>query len=200
MLKAPAVPPAGPRSPSPGSTRQPAAAGAAAASRAAGARARAADDELAEATLEAIERCRRGDWLLGLPALARIAEGDERHGALPGLVYSYLGYGIALRQQRIQDGLKLCQHAVKLEFYRAESLLNLARTQLLARQRRAAVRSVADGLRLEPDNAALLELQRELGVRKSTALSFLPRSHPVNLLLGRLRHLFRRRPPAASGD
>ncbi|MDP9121728.1 MAG: hypothetical protein M3O15_10255, partial [Acidobacteriota bacterium] len=90
---------------------------------------------MSEATRAAIEACRRGNWKEGLPALARIAEDDGRSGALPALVYSYLGYGIASRQQRVQEGLKLCQHAVKLEFYQAESYLNLARTQLLAGNR-----------------------------------------------------------------
>jgi uncharacterized protein HemY len=137
---------------------------------------------------DAIERCRRGAWKEGLPALARIAENDERQGALPALVYSYLGYGIALRQQRIQEGLKLCQHAMKLEFYQAENYLNLARTQLLARQRRAAVRTVASGLRVEPDHTQLLELRREMGVRRSPVLPFLRRTNPLNLLLGRIRH------------
>jgi tetratricopeptide (TPR) repeat protein len=144
--------------------------------------------ELTDAMRDAIDRCRRGGWKDGLPALARIAEQEERPGLLPGLVYSYLGYGIALRQQRVQEGLKLCQHAVKLEFYQAESYLNLARTQLLAGQRRAAVRTVAQGLQIEPDHAQLLEVRSELGLRKSPVLPFLSRSNPLNLLLGRLRH------------
>jgi tetratricopeptide (TPR) repeat protein len=145
-------------------------------------------NELTEAMRDAIDLCRRGGWKEGLPALARIAEREERPGALPALVYSYLGYGIALRQQRVQEGLKLCQHAVKLEFFQAESYLNLARTQLLAGQRRAAVRTVAQGLKIEPDHARLLEVRRELGLRKRPVLPFLSRSNPLNLLLGRLRH------------
>ena len=142
---------------------------------------------------EAIERCRRGAWKDGVATLARIAEQDERQGALPALVYSYLGYGIALLQQRRQEGIKLCQHAVKLEFYQAENYVNLARTLLLAGQRRNAVRAVADGLKIEPDNPQLLALRGEVGVRKRPVLSFLNRSNPLNLLLGRLRHALRRR-------
>lgn len=145
--------------------------------------------DLTDAMRDAIERCRRGGWREGLPALARIAEQEVRPGALPALVYSYLGYGIALRQQRLSEGLKLCQHAVKMEFYQAENYLNLARTQVLAGHRRAAVRAVADGLKIEADNEQLLELQHELGLRKRPVLSFLSRSNPINWLLGRIRHL-----------
>jgi hypothetical protein len=87
--------------------------------------------------------------------------------------------------------LKLCQHAVKMEFYQAENYLNLARTLLLAGHRRPAVRAVADGLKVEPDNGQLLELQHEIGLRKRPVLSFLSRSNPINSLLGRIRHLLR---------
>ena len=147
--------------------------------------------ELTDAMRDAIERCRRGAWREGLPALARIAEQEARPGALPALVYSYLGYGIALRQQRLSEGLKLCQHAVKMEFYQAENYLNLARTQVLAGHRRAAVRAVADGLRIEPDNEQLLALQHELGLGKRPVLLFLSRSNPINTLLGRVRHFIK---------
>ncbi|HXO30620.1 MAG TPA: hypothetical protein VOA80_24980 [Thermoanaerobaculia bacterium] len=147
---------------------------------------------MTDAMRDAIERCRRGGWREGLPALARIAEQETRPGALPALVYSYLGYGIALRQQRLSEGLKLCQHAVKMEFYQAENFLNLARTLVLGGHRRAAVRALADGLKVEPDNEQLLELQHEMGLRKRPVLSFLSRSNPINSLLGRIRHLVHR--------
>jgi tetratricopeptide (TPR) repeat protein len=152
---------------------------------------RAAAD-LPEAMSQGIEACRKGAWNLGLPILARIAEDEQRSAALPALVYSYLGYGVALRQQRIEEGLRLCLHAVKLEFYQAESYLNLARTQLLAHNRQAAIRAVKAGLKIEKDNEALLELYRELGMRRGVVLPFLSRSNPINLALGRLRHAFSR--------
>jgi|SRR5580693_761795 hypothetical protein len=151
-----------------------------------------ATDDLPAAVRAGIEACRRGLWDQGLPALARIAEDGQRSGSLPALVYSYLGYGVALRQQRVEEGLRLCRHAVKLEFYQAESYLNLARTQLLAHNRKAAVRAVRDGLHIEKDNEDLLALQRDLGVRRGPVLPFLDRSNPLNLLLGRLRHAITR--------
>jgi predicted Zn-dependent protease len=143
--------------------------------------------------LDAIEACRRGRWNEGLPLLARIAEEDERTAVLPALVYSYLGYGIALKQQRVQEGLKLCQHAIKLEFYQPESYLNLARTLLLAGNRRAAVKAIREGLHLDAENPALREvLEEELGERRTPVLGFLSRGNPINSLLGRIRHTLRR--------
>jgi len=57
------------------------------------------------------------------------------------------------------------------------------------------VRSIADGLKIEPDNEQLLKLQHEIGFRKRPVLSFLSRSNPINTLLGRIRHFVK--PPRA---
>lgn len=137
-----------------------------------------------------IERCRQGDWEVGLAFLGRIAEA-ERSAALPGLFYSYLGYGIALRQKRVQEGLRLCRHSVKVQFYEPENYVNLVRTLLLAGERPAAVRAVLDGLKVDRQHRELLELHKELGIRKSPVLPFLSRTNPLNQFLGRLRHSWR---------
>ena len=151
-----------------------------------------------------IDRCRRGDWETGLAFLGRVAEAD-RSSALPGLFYSYLGYGIALRQKRVQEGLKLCQHSVKVQFYEPENYVNLARTYLLAKDRPGAVRAVLEGLKVIRHHPTLLQLHKELGIRAQPVLPFLGRSNPLNQLLGRLRHSWRGDPPkevpaAPAGD
>lgn len=113
---------------------------------------------------------------------------------MPGLFYSYLGYGIALRDQRIQEGLKLCRHSVKVEFYQAENYVNLARTCLLARDRRGAIKAVREGLKIDRNHPGLLALHEDLGIRSLPVLTFLSRSNPLNVLLGRIRHAFRGQP------
>lgn len=134
-----------------------------------------------------IARCRQGDWETGLAFLGRIAESD-RSSVLPGLFYSYLGYGIALRQKRVQEGLKLCQHSVKIQFYEPENYVNLARTYMLAKDRPGAVRAVLGGLKVIRHHPTLLQLHQELGIRAQPVLPFLSRSNPLNQFLGRLRH------------
>ncbi|HEV2851912.1 MAG TPA: hypothetical protein VHC97_03820 [Thermoanaerobaculia bacterium] len=141
-----------------------------------------------------IESCRRGDWNEGLRYLGRIAEGDAGGSQLPGLFYSYLGYGIALCQKRVPEGLKLCQHSIKVEFYQAENYLNLARTCLLAQDRKGAVRAVRGGLKIDPQNPELLGLYQDLGIRSLPVLPFLDRRNPLNQILGRIRHAFRGSP------
>jgi uncharacterized protein HemY len=154
----------------------------------------AAQPDLSHVLRRGIERCRQGDWEVGLAYLGRIAEA-ERSSALPGLFYSYLGYGIALRQKRVQEGLKLCQHSVKVQFYEPENYVNLARTYLLAGERPAAVKTVLSGLKVVRQHPELLRLHRELGIRAQPVLPFLSRSNPLNQLLGRVRHAWQGDPP-----
>lgn len=136
-----------------------------------------------------IDCCRRGDWNEGLRHLGQIAEKGDT--GLPGVYYSYLGYGIALREKRVREGLQLCRHSVKVEFYQADNYHNLARTYVLARQRSAAVRTVLDGLKIDPHHPGLLVIRKELGIRSRPVLPFLDRGHALNQFLGRLRHAIR---------
>jgi len=140
-----------------------------------------------ESAVRGIDKCRRGEWAEGLGLLAEAVSSPLR-GSIPGLTYSYLGYGIAHREGRLQEGLTLCRHALKLEIFEPDNYVNLARTQLLARDRAAAVRTVREGLRVDRLNEDLLALKATLGVRRGPMLKFLPRKHPLNRALGRLRH------------
>jgi uncharacterized protein HemY len=141
-----------------------------------------------------IECCRRGDWNEGLRHLGQIAERREEGSGLPGLFYSYLGYGIALREQRVSEGLTLCRHSIKVEFYQVENYLNLARTCVLARDPKGAVRAVRDGLKIDPHHPELLVLYQDLGIRSLPVLPFLDRGNFLNQLLGRIRHAWRGSP------
>ena len=138
-----------------------------------------------------IALCREGDWDRGLQLLSRVAEGRSEGQELPGTVYSYLGYGVARYQRRIRDGFKLCEHAVKVQYYEPTNHMNLARVQLLMKDRRGAVSSIARGLKLDPNHRGLKELRVEIGVRKRPIIPFLSRTNPLNVFLGRLRHGFR---------
>jgi hypothetical protein len=120
-----------------------------------------------------------------------VAEAEEGKEGLPGLFYSYLGYGIAMRDRRVRDGLKLCRHSIEVEFFQAENYVNLARTYLLARDRKGAVKTVRAGLKIDRNNQALIVLYKELGIRSRPVLPFLDRSHPLNVFLGRVRHALR---------
>jgi tetratricopeptide (TPR) repeat protein len=153
-------------------------------------------EDIAIALHRGIECCRKEEWDQGLHYLGQIAQSGERSG-LPGLFYSYLGYGIARCQRRIEEGRKLCEHAIKVEFYQPENYLNLARTCLLTSDRDAAVRAIRRGLKIDPHSLELLALQRQVGLRGAPVLPFLSRSNLVNRILGRIRHVMRGQPGEA---
>ncbi len=140
-------------------------------------------------TQEGIDLCRQGSWRQGLDLLRKVAEADDRSTELPGLFYSFLGFGIARFDRRVREGIALCEHAVKREFYQPENYVNLARTYLLIDDRRRATDAVRAGLRIDPDHRELSELIAELGIRRPPVIPLLSRRNPLNHLLGKVRHV-----------
>lgn len=145
-----------------------------------------------ELAWQGIDLCRKGQWREGLDVLRRVADAKDSGVELPGVFYSYLGYGVARYDRQVREGLTLCEHAVKREFYQPENYLNLARTYLLAGNRRKAIDAVLAGRRIDRAHRGLAQLHRELGLRRRPVLSFLSRTHPLNRLLGRMRHDWKR--------
>lgn len=132
-----------------------------------------------------VDLCRAGQWDRGVSLLVRLA---EERSELPPVACSYLGYGLAQDRRRLREGVELCRHAAKQEFYQPEIMHNLARAELAAGHRMEAVRALEAGLKLDPDHRGLNELRREMGLRRSPILPFLARDNPLNILLGRIRH------------
>jgi hypothetical protein len=145
-------------------------------------------EDLQNLAAKGISACRDGDWTRGVALLGEAAAERGTGRELPGVVYSFLGYGIARYQKRIRDGLKLCEHAVKIQYYEPDNHLNLARVQLMTSDRRAAVASIARGLKLDPNHRGLKELRIEIGVRRRPVIPFLSRSNLFNQLFGKIRH------------
>lgn len=145
-------------------------------------------EEIHEIAMRGVASCRRGEWKAGLADLAHAAQADEGRKDLPGVFYSYLGYGIARFESRRKEGIALCKHAIKVEFYRGENYLNLAQTYLLVDNRTGAVRVLRKGLAVDPKNRTLRALLTELGLRRKPVLGFLDRAHPINVFLGKVRH------------
>ena len=144
--------------------------------------------ELNTAALRGVEACKAGKWKEGLAILGKIAEGDRQGLELTGTFYSYLGYGIARYERRVQEGLALCRHSIKVQFYEPENYVNLARVYLLKRNRRKAVEALNQALRLNANHPGARALAQEIGWRRSPVIPFLPRGNLLNRWLGKLRH------------
>ncbi len=138
-----------------------------------------------------LDLCRGQEFEQGYLLLRSITEENLPTRDLPGIFFSYLGYGVAAFEARYNDGVALCERAIEMEFYNPENHFNLARTYLLLGARRKAVSAIYGGLRVDSEYRPLLVLAHELGVRKSPVLSFLSRDNSLNRVLGRLRQSLR---------
>ncbi len=153
--------------------------------------------DLQTAATRAVDLCRQGKWKVGLEILGRIAELDRQGTELPGVFYSYLGYGIARFEGKGREGLALCRHAIKVQFYEPENYLNLARIYLLRNRRYRAVQALQRALKLNPRHGAAVQLAREIGLRRRPLIPFLPRGNFLNRYLGMLRHSLRQKKDGA---
>lgn len=100
---------------------------------------------------------------------------------------SYFGLCLALVKKQFSTSIKLCRHAADLEFYNGDHYANLARVYLAAGNRKRAVETAEQGLRLVPEHDYLLAVRASLGVRAKPAVPFLERSNPINVSLGHAR-------------
>ncbi len=100
---------------------------------------------------------------------------------------SYYGLGLALVERRFNKALELCRSAAKEEFFNPELYHNLARVHLAFGFKAEAIRYLRRGLMIDPANAPMSGKLRDLGERRRPVLSFLPRRHMFNRLLGRVR-------------
>jgi len=144
--------------------------------------------ELNQAAVRGVEACKRGQWKQGLAVLGKIAEADRQGAELNGQFYSFLGYGIARYERRVKEGLALCQHSIKVQFYEPENYVNLAKVHLLARNRRKAVDALTRALKLNSSHPGARALAKEIGWRRPPVIPFLSRSNVLNQLLGKMRY------------
>jgi tetratricopeptide (TPR) repeat protein len=140
------------------------------------------------------ESYRRGRDLLGRgemqPAFEHFRTAHQVDRANPRY-RSFYGLGLALVERRFDRALELCRSAAKEEFFNPELYHNLARVHLAFGFKAEAIRYLRRGLMIDPGNAAMITELAELGVRRRPVLSFLPRRHPMNRLLGRFAVLWR---------
>lgn len=140
-----------------------------------------------------VEHCRVDEWEQGLQYLAEAFEDGFPNETAAPIAASYLGYALIRFEGKTREGLALCQRAAEMEFYNPEILLNLSRAELEAGNREAAAEAIRRGQAIDPDHSGLIMQRVELGWRQPVVLRFLGRDHPLNRLLGRIRHYLRNR-------
>jgi tetratricopeptide (TPR) repeat protein len=101
---------------------------------------------------------------------------------------SYFGVALALVRKQFKPAIDLCKRAINLEFYNGDHYANLARVYIAANNRKKAIETVENGLKLVPEHEYLLAVRKSLGIRARPAVPFLDRTNPINVSLGQARH------------
>lgn len=140
---------------------------------------------------EAIAATREEDYLRALTLFLEIYGGEDAPTSLQtkaatGL--SYFALCVALVRKKYKAAIDLCKRALELEFYNGDHYINLMKVYVAAGNRKKALEAIEAGLKLHPEDEALLNARRSLGVRARPAVPFLDRSNPINVSLGQARH------------
>ena len=140
---------------------------------------------------DAIALTKEGDYLHALTRFVEIygkTDSPPLRNPKDASGLSYFGLCLALIQKKYKDGIDLCKRAIDLEFYNGDHYANLTRIYIATGNRKKAVETADQGLKLVPEHEMLTEVREELGVRKKPPVPFLDRSNPVNVQLGHARH------------
>ncbi len=144
------------------------------------------DLDSTEAMRRGIQAVREEEYLLGLSLLSDAYSSRRDVPAPDGL--SYYGVCVALVQKKFKPAVELCKKAIELQFYHAEHYANLAKVYVTAENRKKALATIEQGLKVSPEDETLLKLRTELGLRRKPPIPFLPRNNALNVMLGRARH------------
>jgi len=101
---------------------------------------------------------------------------------------SYFGLALALVRKDFKLAIDLCRRAIDLEFYNGDHYANLSRVYTAAGNRKKAIETVQNGLKLVPEHEYLMEVRKSFGIRARPAVPFLDRTNPINVSLGQARH------------
>lgn len=113
---------------------------------------------------------------------------EQALGNVPPELLSYYGLCLALVQNRIEDGIRLCKRAILKDTLRPEFYLNLGKAYLKANQKAKALKIFQRGLEVGKRNRDILYELRKMGIRKKQVIGFLPRGHFINRYAGLLLH------------
>lgn len=109
-----------------------------------------------------------------------------------GMKYlSFLGLALVLAQGRSDEGLKMCEQAVKRDFFDPDLFCNLGIVYLRHRQRGPAFAAFRRGLTLRPKHRRILDELERYDRRSEPVFGFLSREHAINVIAGRLRSRLR---------
>jgi len=140
-------------------------------------------DELNRLFQQSVKAYREGRLVEAAAGFRRIRD----HGTADPRHLSYCGLVMAVAEGKVKEGLELCEQAADVASYDPQMFLNLSRLHVQTGWKSRAAEVLRKGLRLHPDDSALLRELGKVNPRSAPPLTFLDRNHPLNKHLGILR-------------
>jgi tetratricopeptide (TPR) repeat protein len=100
---------------------------------------------------------------------------------------SYLGLALTLSRDRMDEALRLCEQAVEHDFLDPDIMCNFGIACLRNLQRARAFEAFHRGLAMRPNHPRIIAELERYERRSAPVFAFLPRSHVLNRLAGKLR-------------
>ncbi len=101
---------------------------------------------------------------------------------------SYYALCVAAYRKDAEVASKICRNAARRGFYSPDPFLNLGKIYLLAKKKDLAIKAFSKGLCVDRAHKGLKKQLKRLGTRRTAPISFLPRSHAINIMIGQLTH------------
>jgi predicted Zn-dependent protease len=133
---------------------------------------------------ECLRRLHDGHKAVALAHIRRALDAEPRNP----FYLSYLGLLSALAEKRYASGESLCRKALEMKCNHAQLYLNLAEVYRQAGRNGDAMATLQKGFISTGRNARIRHALEKIGGRRAPVLSIVNRSHPLNRILGRLRH------------
>lgn len=132
----------------------------------------------------ALELLKKQDYKAAERGFKKILDTMDEHHDQYNVVLSANGLSQVLNSN--QNGLLLCRDAASNEVFYGDVFLNLACAEWHSFNRRRAINAIRHGIKIDADNVQLNQACAKLDCRKRCCFEFLPRSHKMNRLFGRL--------------
>lgn len=132
----------------------------------------------------ALDLLKQQDYKAAQRILKKIVQSLDEHDDQYNIVLS--AYGLSQVLNANKNGLLLCRDAASNECFDGEVFLNLACAEWHSFNRKRAINAIRQGIKVDPDNAQLNNACAKLGCRKKCCFEFLPRSHKMNRMFGKL--------------
>jgi len=130
------------------------------------------------------------DALVHFEAALELEKKYDQH--IPQARYlSHYGLCIAVVSKKTKEAVDYCKKAVELEFYNPDLFHNLGYVYLLAGMRQEARNAFMEGLKMQNNHREILTELKRMGKRRKPILPFLPRSHILNKIAGKIASTMR---------